>query len=112
MIPHQTAKRKPAAAAPRTGEGEKLRRGEGEKRRRGETEKLRRGEAEKRRRWRLEAEGVGFAFHVVKLSPKPLAQDILVCLKKLVEDGLVNVAASQGELKPGPSIPLRPGPSS
>ena len=60
-------------------------------------------EVEKRR---LEAEGIGFAFHVVQFT-----QDILIRLKKLVEDGLVNVAASQGELKPGPSIPLRTGPS-
>ena len=59
----------------------------------GEEEKGRRGEEE---RGRLEAEGVGFAFHVVELT-----QDILVRLKKLVEGGLVNVAASQGEPKPG-----------
>ena len=29
---------------------------------------------ERWRRWRLEAEGIGFAFHVVELSPKPLTQ--------------------------------------
>ena len=103
-----------AVAATRTGEGERLRGGEEEKGRGGEAEKRRRGEGEKGRsgeaeKGRLEAEGVGFAFHVVELSPKPLTQDILVRLKELVKDGLVKVAASQGELKPGPSIPLRTG---
>lgn len=49
-----------------------------------------RGENGRSGEGRLEAEGIGFAFHVVELT-----QDILVRLKKLVKDGQVNVVVRQ-----------------